>query len=234
MNILQKMARKIIESSFNFSVYIIQRFYLMDTYANKIENLRQYPIGTLGNDIAKCLDENKLTLVPNFESHDLKHVLLDYKMTPVDEVRMQSFMLGNGNYTIPCFAILIFGTILLPEEWNTFYKDFKRGRQSKPISSWTIEDFANLETLNLRKRIFTVNHKTKPIFNMEKLTKYAAVISIVAGIFGMIFCLPFLFSQNLADLVGAGFPFIGGAILTTGGLLALSNLAIRNTRKAEF
>jgi len=41
----------------------------------------------------------------------------------------------------------------------------------------------------------------------------------------MLFCVKFLFSSNIADLVGAGFPFIGGAILSVGGLLALSNLS---------
>ena len=44
----------------------------------------------------------------------------------------------------------------------------------------------------------------------------------------MLFCLPFLFSSNVADLVGAGFPFVGGAILFVGGLLVLSNLSKMN------
>jgi hypothetical protein len=49
--------------------------------------------------------------------------------------------------------------------------------------------------------------------------------SITAGIFGMLFCLPFLFSSNMADLVGTGFPFVSGAMLIAGGLLTLSNLS---------
>ena len=73
-----------------------------------------YADGTLGKDIANCLEKNNLRFVPNYESHDLKHVLLDFKMTPVDEIRMQAFMLGNGNYSIPGFAIFIFGALLLP------------------------------------------------------------------------------------------------------------------------
>ncbi|MEY3243209.1 MAG: hypothetical protein RIR11_4648 [Bacteroidota bacterium] len=56
------------------------------------------------------------------------------------------------------------------------------------------------------------------------LLQKTAFTSITAGIFGMIFCLPFLFSSNIADLVGAGFPFVGGAILAVGGLVTLSNL----------
>lgn len=230
MNILQKLSRQIIKRSFDFSVWLIEQFHDKNYYANKVENLRKHSIGTLGYDIAKCLDDNNLGLVPKYESHDLKHVLLDYKMTPVDEIRMQAFMLGNGNYTIPCFAILMFGAILLPDEWSTFYKDFNSGQKSKPISSWTIEKYADFQTQALRKQIIEIDINKQPFLNMGKITKYGALTSIAAGISGMLFCLPFLFSSNMADLVGAGFPFVGGAILTVGGLFTLSNL-IRQTPK---
>jgi len=225
MNILQKISRQIIKKSFHFSVWTIERFHDMAIYSDQVEMLRQCPPGTLGHDIVLCLDQNKLKLVPNYESHDLKHVLLDFKMTPVDEIRMQAFMLGNGNYTLPCLAILIFGAILLPEKWPTFYRDFKRGQNSKPISNWTIQDFAYIQTLTLREQVLGTHYDRQSVFTMKKLIKFGALTSIITGVFGMIFCLPFLFSSNIADLVGAGFPFLGGAILTVGGLLALSNLA---------
>ena len=153
MNILQKLARKIIKNSFDLSVWTIEKFYDKNYYANKVQNLKKIPIGTLGNDIAKCLDKNNLRLIPKYESHDLKHVLLDYKMTPVDEIRMQAFMLGNGNYTIPSFTIFIFGALLLPEKWCTFYMDYKSGQKSKPVSNLTIEKYAGFQTQALRKRI---------------------------------------------------------------------------------
>ena len=80
------------------------------------------------------LDSKQYRLIPKFENHDLKHLVLDYEMTMKDEIRMQAFMFGNGNYTIPCFAILGFGAILLPDLWSTFYQDYKKGRKSIPIS----------------------------------------------------------------------------------------------------
>lgn len=225
MNLLQRVARQIIKRSFNTSVWTIERFHNMKPYNEKVDALRKYPEGTLGRDIAKCLDDNKLRLVPNYESHDLKHVLLDYKMTPVDEIRMQAFMLGNGNYTFPCFAILTFGAILLPDEWSTLYEDYKRGRASKAIATWTIEDFAEFQTSFLRKQLIDTSTNKQPILSMKSLTKIAALSSLIAGVSGMLFCLPFLFSSNVADLIGAGFPFVGGAILTFGGLYSMSNLA---------
>ena len=58
--------------------------------------------------------------------------------------------------------------------------------------------------------------KTKLIINI------ASVIIGLAGIFGMLFCLQFLWSANMKDLVGAGFTFVGGAILTGFALVSLT------------
>ncbi len=225
MNILQKIARRIIKMSFDFSVSSIERFNDMELYKQKVSELRNLESGMLGKEIADCLDIHKLTLVPNYESHDLKHVLLNYKMTAEHEIRMQAFMLGNGNYTIPCFAILGFGAILLPDLWSTFYQDYKKGRKSIPISSWKIEDYAKSNINELRLKLNKPETENPQVMNLKSVTKFGAFASIIAGIFGMLFCLPFLFSSNLADLVGAGFPFVGGAFLTVGGLLTLSNLS---------
>lgn len=233
MNLLRKTARKIIKKSFDFSITTIEYFSDMEVYNKQVSKLRKLKKGTLGKEIANCLDNYNLTLVPGFESHDLKHVLLDYKMTPEGEIRMQAFMIGNGNYSIPSFMILIFGSILLPDLWSVFYADFIKGKKSIPVSAWTIEKYANKDLDELRLQL------QKPILNQRKtiemrsLIKAAAYTAIMAGVFGMIFCLPFLFSSNMLDLVGAGFPFVGGAILCVGGLLTLSNLSLAN-KAQEF
>ena len=153
MNLLQKIARRIIKKAFDSSVSTIEKFNDMEVYKRTVSELRDLENGTLGKEIVTCLDNHGLTFVPNYESHDLKHVLLDYKMTAEDEIRMQAFMLGNGNYTIPCFAILIFGAILLPDLWPTFYKDYRKGRNSIPISKWTIEDYAKSNSSELRLKL---------------------------------------------------------------------------------
>lgn len=67
---------------------------------------------------------------------------------------------------------------------------------------------------------------------LQIVAKFGAIAAIFAGIGGMFFCLPFLFSSNMADLVGAGFPFIGGAIIASAGLLSLTILA-RNQRDSN-
>lgn len=234
MNALQKLSRLAIKKSFYLSVRIIALRHDMQAYRDKHAELRSYPAGTLGHDISKCLDQNQLQFVPGYESHDLKHVVLDYKMTPVDEIRMQAFMLGNGNYTLPCFAILLFGALLLPDLWPVFYRDFILGTKSLPISLWTIEGFGEQQTQTLRKQVIETNPNRQSLITMKRLTQFGALASILAGIFGMIFCLPYLYSANMTDLVGAGFPFIGGAILLVGGLIVLSNFSKQETHKTAF
>lgn len=233
MNTLQKIARRIIKISFDTSVSTIEYFSKMDRYHQQVEELRNLESGTLGKEIANCLDDHKLTLVPKYESHDLKHVLLDYKMTSEDEIRMQAFMIGNGNYSIPSFTIFFFGVILLPDLWTTFYLDFKKGRQTVPISNWTINDFANRPIRELRNELAQPKRQKTNLIDIKRLTQLAAMATVFAGVFGMLFCLPFLFSSNIADLIGAGFPFVGGAILVVGGLLTLSNLTKEKNKSQQ-
>ncbi len=233
MNIFQHIARAIIKKSFYLSVWTIEQFYAIAEYEHKTRQLKELPDGTLGKDIATCLKKNGLRLVPNYESHDLKHVLLDFKMTPVDEIRMQAFMLGNRNYSFPSFSIFIFGALFLPDLWTTFYKDFLNGRSAKPISSWSIEDYAHCETSTLREIVYNYSPVKQNYYHMKSLPKFGAYTAIVLGVFGMLFCLPFLFSSSITDLVGAGFPFLSGAIMASAGLVTLSVLASKNKIKLE-
>lgn len=233
MNVFQHLSRTIIKKSFHVSVWTIEKFYDIAVYEQKARELQGLPDGTLGKDIGNCLENNGLRLVPNYESHDLKHVLLDFKMTPVDEIRMQAFMLGNGNYSIPSFAIFIFGALFLPDLWVTFYKDFIHGQRSKPISTWTIEEYAHCKTATLREIIFNYSPSKQNTFDIHSLIKFAAYAAIILGVFGMLFCLPFLFSSSIEDLIGAGFPFLGGAVIGSAGLIALSNLKKATTMAYE-
>ena len=59
---------------------------------------------------------------------------------------------------------------------------------------------------------------------MKTLTKFGAYAAVFIGTLGMFFCLPFLFSSSMTDLVGAGFPFLSGAVIASAGLIALSNI----------
>ncbi|MEM1056404.1 MAG: hypothetical protein AAGI52_12855 [Bacteroidota bacterium] len=49
-----------------------------------------------------------------------------------------------------------------------------------------------------------------------------AYVAIGAGSAGMLYTMPFLWSSQMEDLVGAGFPFVGATILLVGGLITLA------------
>lgn len=220
MNVLTKFPEQIIKFSFNLSVWLIELFNDMSLYDEKTKQLNQSKDGTLAKDISECLIKNNLRLVPGYESHDLKHVLLNYQMTPIDEIRMQAFMIGNGNISLPSIAIFIYGFILLPHKWVQLFNDFRLGLFSKAIKTWSIEEFGDKKTSELRKQVLNVKQKE---FQLGATIVYIGSISaITCGVFGMIYCLPYLFSPIIEDLVGAGFPFIGGAILFGSGLISFS------------
>jgi hypothetical protein len=221
------LSEKIIEKSFYLSVWTIEQFFNTENLKIKVDKLEKLDEGTLGREIAKCLKENNLNLIPNYESHDLKHSLLSFEMTPLDEIRMQAFMIGNGNWSIPSLAIFIYGAILLPSKWKIFKDDFIEGSNAIPIKDWSIDEFADKQIDELRKQVFNQRRENmNPIRNltMREISQYGSFLVIIVGIFGMLFCFPFLWSSNIADLVGAGFPFVAGAILTIGGLINLSIL----------
>ncbi len=217
------LSEKIIERSFFIAVWLIEQLSTTPPVEAQVAALEQLPEGSLGKEIARCLRANNLRLVPHFESHDLKHTLLDFKMTPLDEIRMQAFMLGNGNWTLPSLLIFLYGAVLLPNKWRLLATDFQEGRRALPIKDWTLEEFAAQPLAELRALVFAP--RPKQALDLYRLSQYGSFITIGAGIFGMLFCFPFLWSSNLADLVGAGFPFVAGAIFVIGGLINLSLLA---------
>ena len=150
MNVVQKLARWTIESAFELSVATIGCFNDMSRFRRKVDTLRECAAGSLGKEVADILDRRGLTLVPGYESHDLKHALLGFDMNAEGEVRMQAFMIGNGNHSVPSFAIFIFGAALLPDLWQTFLADFREGKRVRPIAAWTIERYASDRLASLR------------------------------------------------------------------------------------
>ncbi|UZR94598.1 hypothetical protein [Chondrinema litorale] len=230
MDKLKLIPESIIRLSFRLSVWFIEQFYQMKIYEDKVDKLRQLKQGTLGREIAECLDKHNLRLVPGYESHDLKHVLLGFNMNPVDEIRLQAFMLGNGNVTLPSITIFLFGFVLLPYKWRSFYKDFIQGRNTIPVKHCSIEQYGEKDLNSLKQDIIKKEIVLQPIFSMQRFANMGGLLAVFLGGAGMLYCLPFLFSPVLEDLVGAGFPFVGGAILFAAGLISLSIQSNRNNK----
>lgn len=58
--------------------------------------------------------------------------------------------------------------------------------------------------------------------DLKRIVVIIAILIMIAGIAGMFYCLPFLYSARIEDLVGAGFPFLAGSVMLIGGLISIA------------
>ncbi len=119
-------------------IWLLEKMYGAKTLDPKLAHLRTLEKGTVGREVAELLDSNGYRLIPKFEDHDLKHVILNYKMTMEDEIRMQAYLIGNGNYSFPCLAFLALG-VFYPSVWSNIPKEYSNGRKRKPIHLLTLD-----------------------------------------------------------------------------------------------
>lgn len=104
-----------------------------------LNELKTLPDGTIGADLYKMLNNNGLKVIPKFENHDLKHIILGYGMTSIEEIKMQAYLFGNGNKSISCVLFLASGFIF-PEKWSSFYQEYKKGKKSACIHHISFEE----------------------------------------------------------------------------------------------
>ena len=126
-------------------------------------SLKQFPPKTLGNALGDFLEKENFELMPKFESHDVYHVLLDYKTTVVDEARMQFFLMGNGKYSLFLIGANMLSFILLPEYARAFIKEFKKGKQAISIAKWKFQYLLNEPVEVLQKMIFRQSNQDIPL-----------------------------------------------------------------------
>ncbi|MFK7772313.1 MAG: Coq4 family protein [Saprospiraceae bacterium] len=128
-----------------------------------LEKLKTFPPKTLGGDLAHFLENEGLSLMPKFESHDVYHVLLKYKTTVVDEARMQFFLMGNRKYSLYIIGTNLIALIFYPEQIRSFIKEFQKGRKAISIAKWNFEFLLNEPTRSLRKMIFRRPNQNMPL-----------------------------------------------------------------------
>lgn len=123
-------------------------------WQQNVKTLKRFPTKTLGNTLGHFLEKNGFTLLPKLETHDVLHVLLDYKTTIEGEVEMQFFLLGNRKRSFYALFTAIIGVILVPEKLGSFFKEFKKGRNCVYISNWDFEHLLCEPLDMLQKQVF--------------------------------------------------------------------------------
>ena len=131
-------------------IWMLEFIYGKNKLDKKLLELNNLPKGTVGFEVSKLILQNNYRLIPKFENHDLKHLVLDYKMTIQDELKMQAYLIGNGNHTIAC--LLFFSLVILyPSIWRNLFHEFHQGRKSTSIHFLTLENCKNLQLTEIKK-----------------------------------------------------------------------------------
>ncbi len=112
---------------------IIRRFIAPPPFPYSLAELEQMNTGTLGHQLATFLSSNNFTLLSGYETHDVKHVLLDYAPDEAGEAAMQYFFLGNRDYSLPVIITVAITLFIMPEYYGRFLRAYKRGRNTPTL-----------------------------------------------------------------------------------------------------
>ena len=74
-----KMANFILSQLFHLAVIVIQKFSKMSKQKDKVSQLGCCGESSIGLEVFHLLKKHHLALIPSYESHDLKHILLGIK-----------------------------------------------------------------------------------------------------------------------------------------------------------
>ncbi len=102
-------------------------------------DLLRMPVGSLGLKLGEFLTKHQYDLIPKMEDHDVMHVLMGFKTTVEDEVKMQFFLIGNQKRSVYAFVAAIAGCILIPEFYKEYIEAFKKGKKCHNISNWDFQ-----------------------------------------------------------------------------------------------
>jgi hypothetical protein len=103
----------------------------------------------VGHALVAFLDAHGHRLVPGYERHDLKHVLLGYSTSPPDEMRMQAFMTGNAGFGRESLMALCF-LPWTPDAWPSLPRHYVAGRYAaraggRDVAATAPESLADLQ-----------------------------------------------------------------------------------------
>ncbi len=162
-SILRMLIGKLIANTKDYLVVRpMQILFPRRRYEQKLQLMRSLSDNTVGNDLARMLDEKGLKLIPGFERHDLNHLILGYGMEPEEELCMQAYLAGNGYYKLHCCLFLSSG-LLLPCLWKTLLAHYKLGKRSESLSSLSLRECMNERTeLVVRKYRAAIANETCP------------------------------------------------------------------------
>jgi hypothetical protein len=116
-----------------------------------LNDLHGLPENSFGHDLYLFMRKNNFSIIPYFETHDAKHVLLDYGVTGKDEACMQFFYLGNKHYSAASIVTAFVSLVIMPEGITHFLRAYRRGKNARPVGKLELGNFLRCETKKLQE-----------------------------------------------------------------------------------
>jgi hypothetical protein len=133
MKALEKIRTQLLNGAVELGKLAAKPFYRNENWLHTHHDLYSLPTGSIGREMVDYLDSKHFILAKGYEPHDVKHILTGYEMDMLGEIRMQWYLCGNGNHTLPVLFTLSFGSLLVPEHIFTFWQDYQRGKKAKSL-----------------------------------------------------------------------------------------------------
>jgi len=108
------------------------------------------PNKSLGKSFSNYVVQAKIPFKQNLIRHDLKHILLGYKMTMQDELRIHAFLVGNRCYNPIAMAYLFICLLIVPESIGGIKNDFYRGRKTPCLKKTNLQKLAQKDLTKCR------------------------------------------------------------------------------------
>lgn len=93
-----------------------------------MDELLDYPDGSLGKSLGRYLFENSPEAYPIAEREDILRLLISPTASDAEDIGMHYFLLGNGDYSLKNMLILVTGAMLFPHRLFYFYDRYKTGK----------------------------------------------------------------------------------------------------------
>jgi|SRR5687767_1884155 ubiquinone biosynthesis protein Coq4 len=154
MNNTLQFRKRLVAWMINKAVPALNIFRYPKLWPYTLKEMRKFPKGSLGFEMAAFLDKRKFDLLPKYEIHDAVHTILNYNTTTVGELRLQAFMWGNGSSSYAGRILFLIGLLTLPELWRELRLDYERGKKAaERIDNWDIAALINRDLTTLRLQL---------------------------------------------------------------------------------
>ena len=142
------------------------------------EVLCNMPAESVGKELGDYLNKVNFELAKGYEPHDVKHIITGYEMDTLGEIRMQFYLCGNGNKTLPALFTMAFGVFLIPEHLFTFLNDMDEGRKARSLFHLDYESVMpdSLKSIRLALNIQHLPFEAKSVFTL--LREYRRSIQV--------------------------------------------------------